>query len=98
MNNYNYTYIVECNDGTYYCGWTNDIRQRIRRHNAGKGAKYTRNKLPVKLVYLEIFHTKQAAMKREWAIKQLSRKEKIELIAGFMEYHSAGCHLRPDML
>lgn len=76
----NYTYIVECADGSLYCGWTNDLEKRITDHNAGKGAKYTKSRLPVKLVYSETFDTKEEAMSREWHIKQLSRAKKIELI------------------
>lgn len=79
----NYTYIVECSDGTYYTGWTTDIEKRIRVHNAGKGAKYTKPRLPVKLVYLEEADTKQKAMQREAYIKTLSRKEKEELVRGY---------------
>lgn len=75
-----YTYILECSDGTYYTGWTNDIDKRIKTHNAQKGGKYTRTRTPVKLVYLEEFDTKQQAMSREVKIKQLSRREKEELI------------------
>lgn len=75
-----YTYIVLCADGTLYTGWTNRLEERIQCHNAGKGAKYTRSRLPVRLVYYEIFHTKQEAMQREYAIKQLSRKDKLKLI------------------
>lgn len=76
----NYTYIVQCADGTYYTGWTNNLENRIRTHNSGKGSKYTRARLPVKLVYYETYATKSEAMKREYAIKQLSRREKQELI------------------
>ena len=76
----NYTYILECGDGTYYCGWTNDLEQRLSAHNAGKGAKYTRMRLPVKLIYFEEYETKEEAMSREWHIKRLSRSEKKELI------------------
>ena len=76
----NYTYIVECADGSLYCGWTNDLNKRIADHNAGKGAKYTKPRLPVKLVYSESFDTKEEAMSREWHIKQLSRDEKMKLI------------------
>ncbi len=76
----NYTYILECSDGTYYTGWTNQIEKRVKDHNAGKGAKYTKSRLPVKLVYLEESTTKEEAMRREYAIKQLSRQEKEELI------------------
>ena len=78
----NYTYIVECADGTYYCGWTKDLEKRIADHNAGKGAKYTRPRLPVKLVYYEEFETKEEAMSREWHIKRLTRRQKEELVAG----------------
>ena len=77
----NYTYIVECADGSFYCGWTNDLDKRIKDHNAGKGAKYTKTRLPVKLVYFEEFDTKEEAMSREWHIKQLRREKKMELIA-----------------
>lgn len=76
----NYTYIVECADGTLYCGWTNDLEKRLLDHNDGKGAKYTRSRLPVKLVYFEEFDTREEAMSREWHIKELSREEKLKLI------------------
>jgi len=76
----NYTYLLKCSDGTYYCGWTNDLEKRVAAHNAGTGAKYTKNRGPVELVYFETFDTKEEAMSREWHIKQLSRKEKEELI------------------
>lgn len=79
----NYTYLLRCSDDTLYCGWTNDLQKRLANHNAGKGAKYTRSRTPVALVYYEIFETKQEAMKREAAIKKLSRKEKLVLIAAF---------------
>ena len=69
-----YTYILKCSDGTYYTGWTNDLDKRLKAHNGGKsGAKYTRNRRPVTLVYYEEFQGKQEAMKREYAIKQLTR-------------------------
>ena len=77
-----YTYIVQCSDGTFYTGWTNDIEKRILTHNARKGAKYTRSRTPVKLVYLEKAETKQQAMQREAQIKRLSRYEKEQLIKG----------------
>ena len=76
----NYTYILECADKTLYCGWTNDIEKRLKSHNSGKGAKYTRSRLPVKLVYLEEHSTPEEAMKREYQIKHLSRTEKLSLI------------------
>lgn len=76
----NYTYIVRCSDGTLYTGWTNDLEKRIKNHNTGKGAKYTKTRTPVTLVYYETFPTKQEAMKREYVIKQMKRKEKEKLI------------------
>lgn len=76
----NYTYIVKCSDGTYYTGWTNNLEKRIACHNAGKGAKYTKARLPVELAYYEAFESKQEAMKREWEIKQMTRREKMGLI------------------
>ena len=75
-----WTYIVECADGSYYCGWTNNVNKRLAAHNAGKGAKYTKPRLPVKLVYQEEFSTKEEAMSREWHIKQLTRSQKEALI------------------
>lgn len=76
----NYTYIVKCSDKSFYTGWTNDLEKRIEMHNSGKGAKYTKARLPVELVYYEAFDTKEEAMSREWHIKRLSRSEKQELI------------------
>lgn len=76
----NYTYIVECSDGTLYTGWTNNLEKRLEAHNSGKGAKYTKSRRPVKIVYKELFETKEEAMSREFAIKQLSRIEKLKLI------------------
>ncbi|MBE6849911.1 MAG: GIY-YIG nuclease family protein [Ruminococcus sp.] len=75
-------YIVQCADGTLYTGWTNDLQGRIAAHNAGKGAKYTRTRLPVVLVYTEVHPDKQAAMRREAEIKRMPRKEKLLLIKG----------------
>ena len=77
-----YTYIVKCSDGTYYTGYTNDLEKRLLAHNAGKGAKYTRNRLPVEMVYFEEYEDKSEAMKREYAIKRLTRKQKEKLISG----------------
>ena len=79
----NYTYILRCSDDTLYCGWTNALKKRLASHNAGKGAKYTRSRLPVTLVYYETFETKEEAMSREFAIKKLSRKEKLKLMEDF---------------
>lgn len=76
----NYTYLLRCADGSLYCGWTNHLEARVEAHNSGKGAKYTKSRRPVQLVYYEVFETKQEAMRREWALKQLTRKEKLDLI------------------
>lgn len=80
MDKNNYTYILECKDGSLYTGWTNNIEKRLEDHNSGRGAKYTKARRPVKLVYYEIFQTKEEAMKREYAIKQLNRKQKMSLL------------------
>ena len=74
--------MLKCSDGTLYTGWTNDLEKRVEAHNSGKGAKYTKARRPVELAYYEEFETKEQAMKREYAIKQLGRKENQELIAG----------------
>lgn len=76
----NYTYILECSDGKLYTGWTNCIEKRIREHNSGRGARFTRGRGPVKLRYLEISETRSDAMKREAAIKKLSHVQKEQLI------------------
>ncbi len=76
----NYVYIVECSDGTFYTGWTNNLEKRIDMHSKGVGAKYTKGRGPVKLVYYEEFKEKIYAMKREYEIKKLTREAKILLI------------------
>lgn len=76
----NYTYMVKCSDGTLYTGWTTDLEHRVKAHNDGEGAKYTRSRRPVELVYYEEYATKVEAMKREYSIKQLTRKQKEKLI------------------
>ncbi len=78
--NLNYTYVLLCKDHTLYTGWTNNLKERVKKHNLGEGAKYTRSRLPVRLVYYEVFESKEAAMRREYQIKHLSRKEKLALI------------------
>ena len=78
----NYTYILRCADGTLYTGWTNDLEKRLAAHNRGVASKYTKPRRPVALVYSEAHATKEAAMRREWAIKQLTRAEKLRLIGG----------------
>ena len=75
-----YTYIVKCSDGSLYTGYTNDLNGRLRAHNSGKGAKYTRCRRPVELVYYEEYPTKEEAMSREWHIKRLTRPEKEKII------------------
>lgn len=81
----NVTYILKCKDNSLYTGWTNDITHRLKMHNEGKGAKYTRGRGPVELVYLEAFETKQEAMSREAKIKRLTRKEKLLLIKSYQQ-------------
>ncbi|MGF6375302.1 putative endonuclease [Clostridiales Family XIII bacterium PM5-7] len=76
----NYTYMVRCADNSLYTGWTNDLEKRIADHNQKKGAKYTKPRLPVELVYVEIFDTKIEAMKREAAIKKLTKMKKEQLV------------------
>ena len=75
-----YTYVLRCADDTLYCGWTNDLTARLAAHNSGKGAKYTRGRGPVTLVYSEMFDTQSEAMQREAAIKKLTRPQKQALI------------------
>ncbi len=75
-----YVYILECADKSLYCGYTDDVIERVKTHNSGKGAKYTKSRLPVRVVYTEVFKTKSEALKREAAIKKLSRKDKLLLI------------------
>lgn len=75
-----FVYILECSDGTYYTGWTNHVEKRLAAHNSGTGARYTRGRLPVKLVYFEELPDKQAAQRREAAIKKLNRRKKALLM------------------
>ena len=77
-----YVYVLECVDGTLYTGYTTDVDRRVREHNAGDGAKYTRGRTPASLVHTESFDSKSAAMSREYEIKQLSRAEKERLVDG----------------
>jgi putative endonuclease len=74
-----YCYIVECADGTYYTGWTTDPERRVKMHNRGRGAKYTKMRIPVRLVYVEEHPNRSAAMKRERAIKKMTRTQKRDL-------------------
>jgi putative endonuclease len=75
-------YILQCADGTLYTGWTTDLEQRLRAHNSGQGAKYTRGRRPVSLVYWEEQPNRSAAQRREAAIRRLSRADKLKLIEG----------------
>lgn len=75
-----FVYILCCRDGSLYTGWSTDPQRRLTVHNSGKGAKYTRSRRPVRLVYQEVCPSREAALKREWQIKQLSRTEKLLLI------------------
>lgn len=81
----NVTYMLRCSDGTLYTGWTNNLDKRLREHNAGQGAKYTRGRRPVTLVYAEMWDTKQEAMRREVQIKKLTRKEKEKLVSSYQK-------------
>lgn len=78
-----YVYILKCSDDTLYTGWTNNLQKRIETHSRGKGAKYTRARLPVNLVYFEEYEDKISAQKREYSIKKMSRKEKLTLLSTF---------------
>ena len=77
-----YIYMLQCADGSLYTGWTTNLEERLRVHNSGKGAKYTRSHLPVTLVYYETLPDKSAALKREIEIKKLTRSQKEALIKG----------------
>jgi putative endonuclease len=77
-----YVYIIRCNDNTLYTGYTDNLNKRIKIHNLGKGAKYTRGRLPVTLCYFEEYVNKTDAMKREAKIKQLKKIDKLKLIEG----------------
>jgi putative endonuclease len=76
-----YFYVLECSDGSYYAGYTVDISERLKKHNNGKGAKYTRGRTPVKLLYSEEFKTKSEALKMEISFKKLPRKAKEQYIS-----------------
>lgn len=80
LSPFHYVYILLCHDGTLYTGYTSNLLHRLSMHNAKRGAKYTRNRTPVQLVYHEVFLSKSEALKREYAIKQHSRSQKLDLI------------------
>jgi len=78
----NYVYLLRCADGSLYCGWTTDPEARLKAHNSGHGAKYTRSRLPVEMVYLEAYEDRHEALSRECRIKQMNRAAKEKLISG----------------
>lgn len=78
-----YTYMLRCKDNTYYTGYTNNLLKRLEAHNQGKGARYTKGRGPVELVYLEEYNDKTTAMRREWEIKQMARSEKEAMVSGW---------------
>ena len=80
MDHKAYMYVVECCDGTYYTGYTTDVKKRIAVHNSGKGAKYTRARLPVKLIYVEGFDSKEEAMSAEALFKRKTRLQKVSFL------------------
>jgi putative endonuclease len=81
-----YCYMVECADGSFYTGWTKDPERRIKEHNAGRGALYTKWRRPVSLTYLEEVEDHSAALRREHAIKKLTRKQKLALVKEYQEH------------
>ncbi|WP_198769466.1 GIY-YIG nuclease family protein [Fictibacillus halophilus] len=89
-NNTHFLYILECKDGSYYTGYTNDLEKRLKKHEEGKGAKYTRGRGPLKLVFQATFPTKQEAMRMEFAVKKLNRAQKERMIKeGSVSYVAA---------
>ena len=74
--------MLRCGDDSLYCGWTTDLESRLVQHNTGKGAKYTRSRLPVRLVYFEMYEDRHEALSREWHLKHMNREEKLKLISG----------------
>lgn len=78
-----YVYMLRCKDGSLYTGWTDDLQHRLQMHNQGKGAKYTKGRGPLELVYSETVADKSSALKREYALKRLSRKDKLALCAAY---------------
>ena len=76
----NYVYLLRCADGSLYCGWTTDLEARVKTHNRGRGAKFTRSRLPAELVWSETYEDRHEALSREWHIKRKSRAEKEKMI------------------
>ncbi len=79
-----YVYILKCGDGSFYCGYTNDVQKRFEKHKSGKGAKYTRSRLPLEIVYIEKFENKSDALKRECSIKSMTRLQKEKLVGDYL--------------
>lgn len=75
--------MLECADGSFYCGWTVDPQKRLMKHQSGKGGRYTRSRLPVRLVFFEVFQDRGQAMRREREIKKMTRAQKKTLVKGF---------------
>ena len=94
----NYVYLLRCADGSLYCGWTTDLDARLKAHNSGKGAKYTRSRLPAELVYSESYEERRDALSREWHLKRLSRAEKLALIRASGQSEQTGRTPDPDAL
>ncbi|MDK2979694.1 MAG: putative endonuclease [Chloroflexota bacterium] len=80
-----YCYLLECADGSYYCGWTKDVEKRVQTHNRGQGARYTRTRRPVRLVYVEELESQSEAMRREHRLKQRTHAAKTRLIEQYQE-------------
>ena len=78
-----YLYVLECKDSTLYTGYTNDVERRVAVHNSGKGAKYTKARVPVTCIFHQQFETKSEAMKAEYAFKKLTRKQKLDYIRSY---------------
>ncbi len=85
-----FVYMIECADKTLYTGWTTDIDRRLKLHNAGRGAKYTRERGPVRLVYHEEVPDRRSALKRELQIKRMHRADKLKLVQDWQARSSAG--------
>jgi putative endonuclease len=88
-----FVYIVECADQTLYTGWTTNIERRLKAHNAGRGARYTQQRGPVRLIYQEELPDRGAALKRELQIKRMSRAEKLKLIEGYVQILTTGVNV-----
>ncbi|KMM35972.1 GIY-YIG nuclease family protein [Guptibacillus hwajinpoensis] len=87
-------YILECRDGTYYTGYTTDLPHRLEQHACGKGAKYTRGRAPLSLVYHALFETKREAMQEEYRIKQLTRAQKEKIITEEVQTNEESAELQ----